>query len=104
MAHTHRRVAQQNPLELACKQRALLMYVHVPRLLFALVYTPPSQNTQCFLLLDILFDCPSYLKILFLINIIYFVMTYFIIRDTLLINDIYFIICTKKLNKTNDQT
>ena len=36
------------------------------------------------------------------INIIYFVMTYFIIRDALIL--IYFIICIGKPNKTNGQT
>ena len=39
---------------------------------------------------------------IFYINIIYFVMTYFIISDALIL--IYFIICIGKPNKTNGQT
>ena len=62
---------------------------------------PPSQNTWRFWLLDILFDCSSYSKILYK----YYLFCYdlFIIRDTLIMTYLFHYL-QKKQNKTNGQT
>jgi hypothetical protein len=58
-------------------------------------------NTLHFVFLDILFDCSTYSKIY--INIIYFVITYFIIRRYFN-NDLFILLFVKKkINKINGQ-
>jgi hypothetical protein len=67
----------------------------------AMMYSLRLKKECRFFLSDILFDNPSYS--IFFINIIYFVMTYFIIIDTIIMIYLFYNL-PKKINKTNGQT